>query len=84
VNAIAFSGGPELPGIKGQQDQQDQEEQNLPPDKEGLRGVTQKKTYIPYNKNLTEKARENRKNPTPAEKNTANPFYNHITPNVYA
>ena len=38
------------------------------PDKGGLRGVTQKKTYIPYNKNLTEKARENRKNPTPAEK----------------
>ena len=24
--------------------------------------------YIPYDKNLTEKARANRKNPTPAEK----------------
>ena len=27
-----------------------------------------KRRYIPYNKTLTEKARENRKNPTPAEK----------------
>jgi len=26
------------------------------------------RVYIPYNKNLVEKARENRKNPTPAEK----------------
>ena len=29
---------------------------------------TNKSSYIPYNKALTEKARENRKNPTSAEK----------------
>ncbi len=36
-----------------------------PPDKGGSRGV---RGYIPYNKALTEKARANRKNPTPSEK----------------
>ena len=35
---------------------------SYPPDKGGKGG------YIPYNKTLTQKARENRKNPTPAEK----------------
>ena len=35
---------------------------SCPPDKGGKGG------YIPYNKALTQKARENRKNPTPAEK----------------
>ena len=35
---------------------------SYPPDKGGKGG------YIPYNKALTQKARENRKNPTPAEK----------------
>ena len=38
-----------------------------PPDKGG-RGVKGKRGYIPYNKTLTEKARENRKKPNPAEK----------------
>ena len=33
----------------------------FPPDKGGKGG------YIPYNKNLTQKTRKNRKNPTPAE-----------------
>ena len=36
--------------------------QNFPPDKGGEGG------YIPYNKSLTEKARQNRTNPTPAER----------------
>ena len=36
--------------------------QKIPPDKGGKGG------YIPYNKSLTEKARQNRKNPTPAER----------------
>ena len=35
---------------------------SYPPDKGGKGG------YIPYDKTLTQKARENRKNPTPAEK----------------
>ena len=35
---------------------------SYPPDKGGKGG------YIPYNKTLTQKARENRKNPTSAEK----------------
>ena len=35
---------------------------SYPPDKGGKGG------YIPYNKTLAQKARENRKNPTPAEK----------------
>ncbi len=35
---------------------------DYPPDKGGKGG------YIPYNKSLTEKARQNRKNPTPAER----------------
>ena len=39
-----------------------------PPDKGGKGGSTAKEGYIPYNKALTEKARENRKNPTSAEK----------------
>ena len=39
-----------------------------PPDKGGEGGSTAKGGYIPYNKALTEKARENRKNPTSAEK----------------
>ncbi len=39
-------------------------EQAFPPDKGGSRGV---KLFLPYNKNLTALARENRKNPTPAE-----------------
>ena len=34
----------------------------FPPDKGGKGG------YVPYNKSLTEKARQNRKNPTPAER----------------
>ena len=38
------------------------ETQSYPPDKGGKGG------YIPYNKTLTQKARENRKNPTAAEK----------------
>ena len=36
-------------------------DQQFPPDKGGKGG------YIPYNKTLTQKARENHKNPTPAE-----------------
>ena len=36
-------------------------DRQFPPDKGGKGG------YIPYNKTLTEKARKNRKNPTPAE-----------------
>ena len=36
-------------------------EAHSPPDKGGKGG------YIPYNKALTQKARKNRKNPTPAE-----------------
>ncbi len=40
------------------------ETSRLPPDKGGLRGV---KPFVAYNKNLTELARQNRKNPTPAE-----------------
>ena len=36
--------------------------QDFPPDKGGKGG------YVPYNKSLTEKARQNRKNPTPAER----------------
>ena len=40
----------------------DKSDRQFPPDKGGKGG------YIPYNKNLTEKARQNRKNPTPAEK----------------
>ena len=36
--------------------------QKIPPDKGGEGG------YIPYNKSLTEKARQNRTNPTPAER----------------
>ena len=40
----------------------------FPPDKGGSRGVGGKGGYIPYDATLTEKARENRKNPTPAEK----------------
>ena len=43
------------PSDKGGKDRQ------FPPDKGGKGG------YIPYNKTLTEKARKNRKNPTPAE-----------------
>ena len=43
------------PPDKGGKDRQ------FPPDKGGKGG------YIPYNKTLTEKARKNRKNPTPAE-----------------
>ncbi|MBI5237309.1 MAG: DUF559 domain-containing protein [Deltaproteobacteria bacterium] len=43
-------------------------EQDFPPDKGGLRGVGGKGGFIPYDTALTEKARENRKNPTPAEK----------------
>ena len=39
-----------------------------PLDKGGEGGSTFKGGYIPYNKALTEKARENRKNPTSAEK----------------
>ena len=39
-----------------------------PLDKGGKGGSTSKGRYIPYNKALTEKARENRKNPTSAEK----------------
>ena len=38
-----------------------------PPDKGGG-GVGGQGGFIPYNKDLTDKARENRKNPTPAEK----------------
>ncbi|HHM04657.1 MAG TPA: endonuclease domain-containing protein [Gammaproteobacteria bacterium] len=40
---------------------------SYPPDKGG-RGVKGKGAYLPYNPSLTEKARENRKTPTPAEK----------------
>ena len=36
--------------------------QGFPPDKGGKGG------YVPYNKSLTEKARQNRKSPTPAER----------------
>ena len=35
---------------------------NFPPDKGGKGG------YVPYNRSLTEKARQNRNNPTPAER----------------
>ena len=45
----------QFPPDKGSKDRQ------FPPDKGGKGG------YIPYNKTLTEKARKNRKNPTPAE-----------------
>ena len=45
----------QFPPDKGGKDRQ------FPPDKGGKGG------YIPYNKTLTEKARKNRKNPTPAE-----------------
>ncbi len=38
-----------------------------PPDKGGM-GVGGQGGFIPYDKALTDKARENRKNPTPAEK----------------
>lgn len=38
-----------------------------PPDKGG-RGVGGQGGFIPYDKALTDKTRENRKNPTPAEK----------------
>ena len=44
---------------------------SYPPDKGGKGGLLHssgKGGYIPYNKTLTQKARENRKNPTPAEK----------------
>ena len=44
---------------------------SYPPDKGGKGGSfhsASKGGYIPYNKTLTQKARENRKNPTPAEK----------------
>ena len=40
---------------------------NFPPDKGGPRGVENEMDYIPYNKSLTEKARQNRKNPSAAE-----------------
>ncbi len=46
----------QLPPDKG-----DNQNKQLPPDKGGRGG------YIPYNKNLTQKAQKNRKNPTPAE-----------------
>ena len=39
----------------------DEQDRHFPPDKGGQGG------YIPYNSALTQKARENRKNPTPAE-----------------
>ena len=43
--------------------------EHFPPDKGGLRGVQKKEVkYIKYNHNLTDKARELRKNPTPMEK----------------
>ncbi len=41
--------------------------QSHPPDKGG-RGVGGQRGFIPYDKALTDKARENRKDPTPAEK----------------
>ncbi len=43
----------------------------IPPDKGGKGGLTSHLTkggHVPYNQALTERARENRKNPTPAEK----------------
>jgi 8-oxo-dGTP diphosphatase len=40
---------------------------SFPPDKGGLRGVGLSSTFLPYNKTHTQLARENRKNPTPAE-----------------
>jgi len=39
----------------------------FPPDKGGLRGVGLSSAFLPYNSTLTQLARENRKNPTPAE-----------------
>ena len=49
-------------GKGGSPEQQQGRIHSYPPDKGGKGG------YIPYNKTLTQKARENRKNPTPAEK----------------
>jgi len=43
-------------------------QQCLPPDKGGSRGVSSQQKHIPYANNLKQKARENRQNPTAAEK----------------
>ena len=56
----------QFPSDKGGKDRQSPsdkggKDRQFPPDKGGKGG------YIPYNKTLTEKARKNRKNPTPAE-----------------
>ena len=42
-------------------DKERRKDQHFPPDKGGKGG------YVPYNKTLTQRARQNRKNPTPAE-----------------
>jgi len=42
---------------------------NPPPEKGGLREVLNKLVFIPYNKTLIKKPRENRKTHIPAERN---------------
>ena len=54
---IASLSDRQFPPAKG-----DRTDEQFPPDKGGKGG------YIPYNKALTQKARKNRKNPTPAER----------------
>ncbi len=57
-----------LPDKEGQQGDNEQKFVSiLPPDKGGQGGLFTKKKYIPYRADLTQKAQQNRANPTPFE-----------------